>query len=320
MTLRVANWDTYQHYRDRKPPWLKLHRSLIDNVEYARLSDRTARYLPLIWIIASDDDGFLPCLGDVAFRLRIDQDAAAQVLGELTEAAFLGEVEGEGRADTEWAARYIPKAVRIAVWKRDRGRCVQCGSRDRIEFDHVVPTSKGGTSDEQNVQLLCRSCNRRKHNKMDCAEQDAPSSGAKCSPETEAEGEREAEGEADSAAAAAVGFSLVTQTARRPTAAKAPGRETWLTPYVNAWKSVWPESDPLAKRGQLVKVLRPLDEKHGPGKVVPELVAWLRRSDPSYLDLSKFGAAFGTWAQAVRPAQRTDAAFDLLGKIRRGEA
>src|SRR5207237_567011 len=52
--------------------------------------------------------------------------------------------------------RMIPTAVKLAVWKRDKGRCVECGSTDNLHFDHIVPYSRGGSSlVAENIQLLC---------------------------------------------------------------------------------------------------------------------------------------------------------------------
>jgi 5-methylcytosine-specific restriction endonuclease McrA len=56
----------------------------------------------------------------------------------------------------------IPEEVRFYVWRRDNGKCVRCGSRERLEFDHIIPVIAGGSSTERNVQLLCESCNRSK--------------------------------------------------------------------------------------------------------------------------------------------------------------
>jgi 5-methylcytosine-specific restriction endonuclease McrA len=56
----------------------------------------------------------------------------------------------------------IPESVRLFVWQRDKGQCVKCGSRERLEFDHIIPVASGGSSTERNVQLLCESCNRSK--------------------------------------------------------------------------------------------------------------------------------------------------------------
>lgn len=65
------------------------------------------------------------------------------------------------------SGRYIPAKVKQAVWARDDGRCawrdcdgVVCGSKDWIEFDHIVPFAKGGRSEVRNVRLLCRLHNR----------------------------------------------------------------------------------------------------------------------------------------------------------------
>ncbi|HEV3319205.1 MAG TPA: HNH endonuclease signature motif containing protein [Solirubrobacteraceae bacterium] len=56
----------------------------------------------------------------------------------------------------------IPEEVRHAVWRRDQGRCVTCGSQEKLEFDHIIPVSRGGANTERNLQLLCESCNRSK--------------------------------------------------------------------------------------------------------------------------------------------------------------
>ncbi|MBB5235333.1 HNH endonuclease [Deinococcus budaensis] len=59
--------------------------------------------------------------------------------------------------------RLIPGWVKLAVWQRDGGRCVECGARDDLQFDHVLPWARGGTSlTPDNVQLLCARHNREK--------------------------------------------------------------------------------------------------------------------------------------------------------------
>ena len=56
----------------------------------------------------------------------------------------------------------IPENVRNEVWRRDQGKCVQCSSVRNLEFDHLIPMSKGGSNTTRNLQLLCETCNRRK--------------------------------------------------------------------------------------------------------------------------------------------------------------
>jgi hypothetical protein len=63
--------------------------------------------------------------------------------------------------------RLIPTPVKVEVWRRDRGQCVQCGSTKNLHFDHDIPFSKGGSSlTAANVRLLCAKCNLQKSDKI----------------------------------------------------------------------------------------------------------------------------------------------------------
>lgn len=63
--------------------------------------------------------------------------------------------------------RLVPTSVKLAVWRRDQGRCVLCGATDELHFDHDLPWSKGGTSlQEENVQLLCARHNLQKRDNI----------------------------------------------------------------------------------------------------------------------------------------------------------
>ena len=64
--------------------------------------------------------------------------------------------------------RVIPPQVKLAVWKRDKGRCVVCRSTDNLHFDHIIPFSKGGSSlVSENIQLLCARHNIAKRDKIE---------------------------------------------------------------------------------------------------------------------------------------------------------
>lgn len=63
---------------------------------------------------------------------------------------------------TETNTRYIPVQVRAEVWKRDQGRCKNCGSNFSLELDHIKPFAIGGKTNIENLRLLCRNCNQRK--------------------------------------------------------------------------------------------------------------------------------------------------------------
>ena len=60
----------------------------------------------------------------------------------------------------------IPQDILDRVWNRDGGKCVKCGSQEKIEFDHIIRFSKGGSNTYRNLQILCEKCNRQKSNSI----------------------------------------------------------------------------------------------------------------------------------------------------------
>lgn len=63
--------------------------------------------------------------------------------------------------------RLIPSDVKKAVYERDGGKCRICGATNELHFDHILPFSKGGSSNTAaNVQLLCARHNLQKSDKF----------------------------------------------------------------------------------------------------------------------------------------------------------
>lgn len=62
--------------------------------------------------------------------------------------------------------RHIPQATMSIVWQRCNGQCVECGAVRALEFDHIIPLSKGGSNSEKNLQILCRECNLAKRDRI----------------------------------------------------------------------------------------------------------------------------------------------------------
>lgn len=64
--------------------------------------------------------------------------------------------------------RQIPGKIKLEVFKRDGGQCVQCGESNNLHFDHILPFSKGGTSlRSENIQILCARHNLQKSDHLD---------------------------------------------------------------------------------------------------------------------------------------------------------
>lgn len=109
-------------------------------------------YLKTVYVTAYQDltpEDVVALLNEAANRRRL----------QLAKAHALQAVSDELSRPVRPA---IPRDVKLFVWQRDGGRCVECGSREDLEFDHVIPFSMGGSSTARNLQLLCETCNRRK--------------------------------------------------------------------------------------------------------------------------------------------------------------
>lgn len=161
-TFAVKNFDRFQHYKDRSPPWIKLYNELFDDYEFSALPDALKGQLIMIWLLASRMDNCIP-YDAVWVGKRIGATDPVDLDG-LAERGFIVEYDAEtakGKRE-EWPSRYISDATKQEVLARDQGKCRQCGTTENIEFDHVIPVSKGGPSTTENLQLLCRSHNRQK--------------------------------------------------------------------------------------------------------------------------------------------------------------
>jgi Holliday junction resolvasome RuvABC ATP-dependent DNA helicase subunit len=80
----------------------------------------------------------------------------------IAETALKMLVSSGEKKHTRESREAIPSEVRHEVWRRDEGKCVKCGSRANLEYDHIIPVSKGGSNTARNIELLCESCNRAK--------------------------------------------------------------------------------------------------------------------------------------------------------------
>lgn len=81
--LKIKNWARFQHFKDRKPPWIKLYRDLLDDLKWHELDAEAAKVLVMLWLIASEYDGSLPSLKDLAFRLRCSEKSIKSSISKL---------------------------------------------------------------------------------------------------------------------------------------------------------------------------------------------------------------------------------------------
>ena len=91
MRVTIKNWSRFQHYKARRPPWIKLHRSLLDDRAFAELSDYASKLLILLWLIGSEsNDGTIKGdIEDIAFRVHRDSTDVLPALQELALRGFI---------------------------------------------------------------------------------------------------------------------------------------------------------------------------------------------------------------------------------------
>lgn len=100
MMFKVKNWSSFQSYKDRRPPWVRLHKDLIDNFEFQKMSADARALLPMLWLMASEDKE--PTSGmlrfgyeTVSFRLRLPEKTVTAAIREIINAGFVEQMDSE---------------------------------------------------------------------------------------------------------------------------------------------------------------------------------------------------------------------------------
>ena len=85
MQIKPTNWEYFQHYHDRRPAWIKLHRSLLDDYDFHCLPVASKALAPCLWLLASEyERGEIPTDPEkIAFRLRMSEDAFKEAVKPL---------------------------------------------------------------------------------------------------------------------------------------------------------------------------------------------------------------------------------------------
>lgn len=142
MRLIPKNWQQFQHYKDRCPPWIKLHRDLLNDRAFMLLPVASKALAPLLWLLASESKSeqgdFDASVEELEFRLRLTPKEIETGLRALIDKGFFivasgvladrkqpaipeGEAEGEREAEAKrfdafWSA-YPKKTAKVAAQK-----------------------------------------------------------------------------------------------------------------------------------------------------------------------------------------------------------
>ena len=113
MQLKPKNWDIFQHYKDRCPPWIKLHRDLLNNRDYICLPLASKALAPLLWLLASEskDGVFDASTEELVFRLRMTESEVIDGVKPLIDKGFFVIASG-----------VLAERKQVAIPERERGR------------------------------------------------------------------------------------------------------------------------------------------------------------------------------------------------------
>ena len=138
---------------------IRLPYELLSDRRFRKLADSHKAHLLCLLLLAARKGNLLPNRPS-----KLGYLIGATELVDISQLAeFVDVVPPDGNeAERRRERGPIPDRIRSAVVVRDGGRCRRCGSTRYLEIDNIVPVSKGGASEEDNLQTLCRRCNRRK--------------------------------------------------------------------------------------------------------------------------------------------------------------
>ncbi len=116
MLLIPKNWTSFQHYKDRAPPWIKLHKGLLDDSAFQRLPVASRALAPMLWLLASEekDGAFCGDAAELAFRLRQSEKEITSALKPLIDNGFFILVRD--------ASKSLADCVQLAVPETEESR------------------------------------------------------------------------------------------------------------------------------------------------------------------------------------------------------
>jgi hypothetical protein len=141
--IRVKNWSKYQSYKDRRPPWIRFHRTILDDFTFQSMSAEARAFLPMLWLLACEHEdpvsGLIPySYEEIEFRLRMRNGTVTKLVQELQTADFITCIESvtkplqnrnetvppetETETETERKGRFAPPSIsEVSEYIKEKG-------------------------------------------------------------------------------------------------------------------------------------------------------------------------------------------------------
>lgn len=169
--LIPKRWQDFQHYKDRCPPWIKLHRDLLNNKNFMRLPTASKALAPMFWLLASEsklENGAFDASDDeLEFRLRmsikeiqvgrkslIDNGffaIASNTLADCNQVATPEESRGETETETETEEN--PPAKRAAPTKPEPFEIPEWVNPEHWATWHSCPKRRKATNEQKQLAV-----------------------------------------------------------------------------------------------------------------------------------------------------------------------
>lgn len=193
MIITPKNWDSFQHYKNRAPAWIKLHRGLLDDFAFSRLPVASRALAPILWLLASEyDDGAIDApLEELAFRFRMSDADLRTALTPLIDSGFflasetLAECKQPACLEKEDIKREYRKEIELeqTAAEAPRARAVEKKSRKGVATalpdNYAIPDRvhaygiAQGLSSSEIARDHQRFCNHAKQNDRRCVDWEA---------------------------------------------------------------------------------------------------------------------------------------------------
>jgi hypothetical protein len=131
MLLRPKNWAVFQHYKDRLPPWIKLHRDLLIDRKFMCLPIASKALAPMLWLLASEEENaiFDASLEELQFRLHISKADYENGLKPLIDNGFF-----------EIASGVLAECYQVAIPERETEKEIETETKREKKATVVAPT------------------------------------------------------------------------------------------------------------------------------------------------------------------------------------
>lgn len=131
--IRPKKWSEFQHYKNRCPPWIKLHKALLDDYEFQCLPVASKALAPMLWLLASEyPEGAIPAdTRKIAFRLHMQLQELSDAFEPLLNNGFF-EVIGE-----------VEKVAIEALAECKQDACLETEKETEKEAQEIIPKPKG---------------------------------------------------------------------------------------------------------------------------------------------------------------------------------